>query len=49
MASKQIFDSMLTLGTTVFQIYSCTHFPYSFLVEKKKPKRSFEKFQPIMS
>ena len=35
MASKQIFDSMLTLGTTVFQIYSCTHFPYSFLVEKK--------------
>lgn len=48
MASEQIFDSMLTLGTTVFQIYSCTHFPYSFLVGKKKqktnPKRSFEKF-----
>lgn len=30
---------MLTLGKTVFQIYSCTHFPYSFLVGKKKKKQ----------
>ena len=43
MASEQIFDSMLTLGTTVFQIYSCTHFPYSFLVGKKKKKKQTQK------
>lgn len=35
MGGKQIFDSMLTLEITVFQIYSPIYFPHSSLVKRK--------------
>lgn len=32
---QTIFDSMITLDITIFQIHSCIHFPHNFLVGRR--------------